>query len=39
VIQPDGLIDDLRRKAEAAVGIERRAHAQDFATWLEPWPT
>src|SRR3712207_1579074 len=32
VIQPDGLIDDLGRIAETAVGIGRSAHALDPAT-------
>ena len=39
VIQPDGLIDDLGRKAEAAVGIGWRAHAQDRATDPDLSPT
>ncbi len=32
VVQPDSLIDDLCRKAEASVGIGWRAHAQNRAT-------
>ncbi len=39
VIQPDGLIDDLGRIAEAPVGIGRRAHAQDRATDRRLSPT
>ena len=31
VIQPDGLVDDFSRKAEASVGIGCRAHARDPA--------
>jgi hypothetical protein len=39
VIQPDGLIDDLGRIAEAPVGIGWRAHAQDRATDRRLSPT
>jgi hypothetical protein len=39
VIQPDGLIDDLVRIAEAAVEIGWRAHAQDRATDRRLSPT
>jgi hypothetical protein len=31
VIQPNGLVDDFSRKAEAAVRVGRRAHARDPA--------
>ena len=31
VIQPNGLVDDFRRKTEAAVGVGCRAHARDPA--------
>jgi hypothetical protein len=32
VIQPNDLVDDFGREAEAAIGIGRRAHAQEPAT-------
>jgi len=39
VIQPDRLIDDLCWKAEASVGIGRRAHVRDPAIDPEASPT